>query len=77
MGVPIWLLREYLVECGGRAITDDAITGAGWQAELAQLEASRVGSLVVGRVSMRLTGDASSIAGLRARLAPKLLRGGG
>ena len=28
-GIPLWLLREYLEELGGTAVTDTKITGPG------------------------------------------------
>lgn len=75
-GIPLWLLREYLVEAGGRA-TDDGATGEGWTARLREIEDYRIGGLRVGQVRVEVEGTAEALDALEARLAPKLLRGGG
>jgi molybdopterin synthase sulfur carrier subunit len=76
-GIPLWLLREYLVESGGRASGPDSVAGEGWTARLTQIEDYRIGHLSVGEVRMELEGDAGTLDALEARLAPRLLRGGG
>jgi hypothetical protein len=76
-GIPLWLLREYLVEAGGQAGGADAVRGDGWTARLRQIEDYRIGNLSVGQVRVELEGRAEALDALEARLAPKLLRGGG
>lgn len=76
-GIPLWLLREYLVEAGGRAVAPDAVAGEGWTARLVQLEDFRIGSLSVGEVRIELEGESTTLDALEARLGGKLLRGGG
>jgi len=76
-GIPLWLLREYLVELGGRADGECAVEGAGWRAELAKLPDRQIGSLRVGRVELRLTGESEALAALRPGLDRKTLRAGG
>lgn len=76
-GVPLWLLREYLVEGGGRAVGDDRVEGEGWSARLVQLEDYRIGHLSVGQVRIELDGTPEGLRAVDAFLAPKLLRGGG
>ncbi|MFQ5844192.1 MAG: DUF1952 domain-containing protein, partial [Planctomycetota bacterium] len=76
-GIPLWLLREYLEEAGGRRAGDDRVVGDGWSARLTQLDDHRVGSLRVGQVRIELDGEAEPMARLRAFLDPKLLRAGG
>jgi hypothetical protein len=76
--VPIWLLREYLVEAGGRELPDGSVAGAGWHARLTQLDDFRIGSLRVGQVGLELTGDEAALAALRPVITLKLsTRGGG
>jgi hypothetical protein len=76
-GIPLWLLREYLVEGGGRAIDDHRMVGDGWEVRLTQLEDFAVGSLRVGRVRVDIDGDDAGVARLLAFLEPKLIRAGG
>jgi molybdopterin synthase sulfur carrier subunit len=76
-GVPLWLLREYGQELGGRPEGDGALRGEGWRMTLAQADDYAIGSLRVGRVRMQIEGEAEAVAGLRRALEPKLLRGGG
>ncbi|MSP13902.1 MAG: DUF1952 domain-containing protein [Chloroflexi bacterium] len=75
--MPLWLLREYLVELGGQAGTDNQVTGPGWQVTLTQLEDYRIGSLRVGEVRLEFSGTEPAVAQLQTLLAPKLARGGG
>lgn len=75
-GIPLWLLREYLEELGGEALTDELVQGDGWHASLAKLEPFRIGSLVVGRVQLQLQGEPDAIARLRPALDQKTMRAG-
>jgi hypothetical protein len=74
--IPLWLLREYLVEAGGHP-TEDGLKGEGWTARLKETEDYRVGGLSVGQVRVELEGTRDALDALEACLAPKLLRGGG
>lgn len=76
-GIPLWLLREYLVELGGQVQQDDCVVGAGWSARLTQLEDFSVGSLRVGQVQIEICGEESAMKALRGPLETKLIRGGG
>lgn len=76
-GIPLWLLREYLEELGGRAVGDSVVEGDGWRAELTTLPPRQIGSLRVGRVELRLTGEPEALAALRPGLDRKTLRAGG
>ena len=76
-GIPLWLLREYLVEAGGRARDDHTVEGDGWSVRLTQTEDFQVGSLRVGQVRIELDGTDEGFARLWAILEPKLLRAGG
>ena len=76
-GIPLWLMREYLVELGGQQVADDAVSGDGWQAQLAKVEDAQIGSLRVGRVHLEIYGDTEAIQKLVPALEKKLVRGGG
>jgi hypothetical protein len=49
-GIPLWLLRNYLVDPGGVVQPDSAIPGSAWQGRLTRLGDMRIGSLRVGEV---------------------------
>ena len=55
-GVPLWLLRDYLVDAGGTADGDREVAGDGWTATLHDAPDHVVGSLRVGRVRLVLSG---------------------
>lgn len=76
-GVPLWLMREYLEQIGGRKQEEGWFQGQGWRARLVQIEDYAIGSLRVGQVRLKIDGEADSVARARAALEPKLLRGGG
>jgi hypothetical protein len=76
-GLPLWLLRDYLVQLGARPDADGTLRGPGWSASLAQAEDFAIGSLRVGQVSLRLEGAPEAVAAAQAALQPKLLRAGG
>jgi hypothetical protein len=75
--MPLWLVRDYLVELGGRAVGDTEVEGDGWRAALSKLDDFQVGSLRVGQVRLEVTGEAETIERLRPRLDDKLMRAGG
>ena len=75
-GIPLWLLREYLVELGGRAVNDNRVVAEGWTADIAKIEPFKIGSLVIGRVKLELEGDPDAIAKMRPGLEQKTLRAG-
>jgi hypothetical protein len=75
--LPLWLLREYLVELGGQAESDVCVRGPAWQAGLEQIEDFAVGSLVVGQVRLTVTAEAGAAEALFPLLDQKLLRAGG
>jgi hypothetical protein len=76
-GIPLWLLREYLEEGGGRAADDHRVVGDGWEVRLTQIEDFVVGSLRVGQVRVDIDGSDAGVARVLAFLEPKLVRAGG
>lgn len=74
--IPLWLLREYLEELGGRALSESVIVGDGWRVELQKLPDRRVGSLRIGLVQLTLQGEADAVARLKPGLDLKTLRAG-
>jgi hypothetical protein len=76
-GVPLWLLRDYLVELGGRVRDDETVVGNDWVARLARVADHEVGSLRVGRVQLHIRASQASLERLRPHLERKLLRAGG
>lgn len=76
-GVPIWLLREYLVELGGNELDEGWVKGQGWHAQLTQIEDKYVGSLSVGQVRVEIEGETDVMEIILPDLEKKLLRAGG
>ncbi len=74
--IPLWLLREYLEEIGGAAVSDTRVEGEGWTAVLTKLEPRRVGSLRVGQVKIEFTGKPDVLGPLQTRFAKKTMRAG-
>ncbi|HFE67566.1 MAG TPA: DUF1952 domain-containing protein [Chloroflexi bacterium] len=74
--IPLWLLREYLEETGGTAVSDTRVEGEGWTAVLTKLEPRQVGSLRVGQVKVTFSGELDAIGSLQTRFAKKTMRAG-
>ncbi len=76
-GIPLWLIRDYLVELGGHEDTPGMIAGNGWKASLTQMEDFQIGSVRVGQVQLSLTASGETFENIRATLEKKFLRAGG
>lgn len=76
-GMPLWLLKLYLVELGGLAIEDDELTGPGWIASLTQMDDFQVGSIRVGQVRLQVEVEEAIFEDFITALDKKLLRAGG
>ncbi len=76
-GIPLWLLRKYLVDIGAEEKGENTVIGRGWQARLSQMEDFQVGSLVVGQVRLELEAEPEIWQELQPVLEKKLLRAGG
>ena len=75
-GIPLWLLREYLEELGGTAVSETEGRGEGWTITLAKMEPFAIGSLRVGQVMMEIHGEDEAIALLNPQLEKKTMRAG-
>jgi hypothetical protein len=75
-GIPLWLLREYLEELGGTAVSETEVQGEGWKITLAKMEPFAIGSLRVGQVMMEIQGEDDAIARLNPQLEKKTMRAG-
>ena len=51
-GIPFFLLREYLEELGGTAVSEDRVEASGWRVNLERMEPFRLGSLSVGQTRL-------------------------
>jgi hypothetical protein len=76
-GIPLWLMRDYLVDAGGRAEDEHTVVGEGWTVKLTQLDDYAVGSLRVGQLRVELDGEPEALERMQAVLEQKLLRAGG
>ena len=75
-GIPFFLLREYLEELGGTAISDDQVEGSGWNVKLTRMEPFRLGSLSVGQTRMVIQIEAHLVDDFMERFGKKTLRAG-
>ncbi len=74
--IPLWLLRDYLVELGGKAESDTRVVGQGWTAQLTELEDFQLGDLKVAQVRLELEGEDLALKQVTDGLEPRLLRAG-
>lgn len=75
-GIPLFLLREYLKDLGGKATGEYQVKGPGWQAELERMEPFRLGSLSVGQTRLVLEIEESLADTFLERFELKTLRAG-
>lgn len=76
-GVPIWLMKDYLAQLGGREISQDVVEGEGWRAELRKAKRRQIGSLSIGGATAIFSGEPDALDALFEKLHWKTLRGGG
>jgi hypothetical protein len=76
-GVPLWLMKEYLVQLGAQDCGEDLLAAEGWRAQLRKASPRHLGSLVIGGTTATFSGDAQALAAMFERLHWKTLRGGG
>jgi hypothetical protein len=77
-GVPLWLMKDYLAQLGGRETGEDVVEGDGWRAEVRKAERRHIGSLSIGGATVVFTGEQqATLDALFEKLHWKTLRGGG
>lgn len=74
--IPLFLLKIYLVEMGGRLEKRNLIVGEGWIAHLKRMEPFRIGSLEVGQTRLTLQIEEALVEDFLARFGKKTLRAG-
>jgi len=74
--IPLWLLRDYLTEVGGKADGENRVVGDGWTAVLIKQEPHKVGSLRVGRVKIEFEGQPDALAHMQTEFQKKTMRAG-
>jgi len=74
--IPLWLLREYLVEMGGQAVAEDLVIGDDWRAKLEKQPPRQIGSLRVGIVKITLEGSSAALGEVLPQLEKKTMRAG-
>ncbi len=75
-GIPYFLLKEYLEEMGGTALSDDQVQGPGWSVNLVRMEPFRLGSLSVGQTRLELEIEDDLVDDFIERFGKKTLRAG-
>ena len=75
-GIPLFLLKEYLVELGGSLEGDDRVTGKGWSVRLTRMEPYKLKSLQVGQTRLDIELDERVASDFLEQLAMKTLRAG-
>lgn len=76
-GIPLWLMRDYLLELGGQEGEGGQIEGSGWSVSLHPMEDFQIGSVRVGQVHLVLEAIPNTYESIRQTLEKKLLRAGG
>ena len=75
-GIPFFLLREYLEELGGKAVSEDYVEGSGWSVRLTRMEPFRLGSLSVGQTCLEIEIEENQADEFMERFSMKTLRAG-
>jgi hypothetical protein len=75
-GIPYFLLKEYLEEMGGTAISDDRVQAEGWSVKLTKMEPFRLGSLSVGQTRLDIEIEEHLVDDFMELFGKKTLRAG-
>ena len=75
-GIPFFLLREYLEELGGKAVSENRVEGSGWSVRLTRMEPFRLGSLSVGQTCLEIEIEENQVDEFMERFSMKTLRAG-
>jgi hypothetical protein len=76
-GVPLWLMKDYLIQLGAEETSENELAAEGWRASLRKADPRHLGSLVIGGTTATFYGDQQALAAMYERLHWKTLRGGG
>ncbi len=76
-GVPIWLLKDYLVSLGAREVGENVMEAEQWRAELRKATPKHIGSLVIGGATAVFSGEPAALEAMFEKLHWKTMRGGG
>lgn len=76
-GVPIWVLRDYLIDLGGKMITEACISGEGWSATFLEGDPFPLGRFKLGTLHVAFEGDFAVLNRLLSAFDLKMLRAGG
>jgi Domain of unknown function (DUF1952) len=75
-GIPYFLLKEYLEEMGGTAISEDRVQAEGWSVKLTKMEPFRLGSLSVGQTRLEIDIEEYLVDDFMETFGKKTLRAG-
>lgn len=76
-GVPLFLMKDYLLRLGAGEAGENHFVGAGWSARLSKAPWKEIGSLRIGGTSAEFSGDGDALESLFERLHLLTMRGGG
>ncbi|MDD2694682.1 MAG: hypothetical protein PHD58_02015 [Anaerolineales bacterium] len=76
-GIPLWLIRDYLLELGGKEEEPGWVKGSDWSVSLNQIADYQFGSIRVGQVHLYLKATSDVFETIRQALKKKLIRAGG
>ena len=76
-GIPIWMMKDYLVQLGAHESAENVMEGAGWRADLRKADLKHIGSLTIGGTSVVFSGDEDALSAMFDQLHWKTLRAGG
>ena len=75
--MPVWLLKDYLIEIGGQPDSNGGFRGEGWSATIEKMENYTIGSLSVGQVHLIMAGEPGVLEATLPILEEKMMRAGG
>lgn len=75
-GIPFFLLKEYLIEMGGKSINEKQVQGPGWRVDMSRMEPFRLGSLSVGQTRLEIQIEDDKVDDFLAQFGEKTLRAG-
>ena len=76
-GIPMFLLKEYLVEMGGSELEENQVEGPEWTVNLSRMEPFRIGSLEVGQTLLEIQIEDHAVDEFLKVFGQKTLRAGG